>query len=157
MLDSYTSTMCMESWGRSSFAWAMIELICGVEALPHGGGTKFWGEGYRVHTIHIEYEWTPLSCSSCTKDTTEERINDLEKQMLDGKLVLVDYDGKPLKKVNNPINADSDSEVEESMHEQWRETYTEDPYDDDDFDDCGLTDDLMAFANKFNISLCGQL
>lgn len=26
MLDSYTSTMCMKSWGRSNYARAMIEL-----------------------------------------------------------------------------------------------------------------------------------
>ena len=26
MLDSYTSQMCLESWGRSSFAWCLIEV-----------------------------------------------------------------------------------------------------------------------------------
>ncbi|GJS39411.1 hypothetical protein Tco_0564454 [Tanacetum coccineum] len=31
MLDSYTSNMCMESWGRSSYARAMIELRADVK------------------------------------------------------------------------------------------------------------------------------
>ncbi|GJS50020.1 putative reverse transcriptase domain-containing protein [Tanacetum coccineum] len=31
MLDSYTSNMCMQSWGRSSYARAMIELRADVE------------------------------------------------------------------------------------------------------------------------------
>ncbi|GJZ22652.1 gag-aspartyl protease domain-containing protein [Tanacetum coccineum] len=66
-----------------------------------------------------------------------ERINDLERQMLDVELVLMDDDGKPLKKgfmasmsskVDN--NSKSGSGVgSKSLHEQWRETYNEDPYD----------------------------
>ncbi|GJZ17044.1 hypothetical protein Tco_0553167, partial [Tanacetum coccineum] len=59
------------------------------------------------------------------------RINDLERQMLDGKLVLMDDDGKLQKRD------------------------FEDPYDDDDFDH--LTDAQMKFANSFDISLRGQL
>ncbi|GKE72261.1 hypothetical protein Tco_1534302, partial [Tanacetum coccineum] len=31
MLDSYTSNMCMQSWGRSGYAKAMIELRADVE------------------------------------------------------------------------------------------------------------------------------
>nr|GEW33677.1 hypothetical protein [Tanacetum cinerariifolium] len=106
--------------------------------------------------------------------------------MLDGKLILVYDDGKPLKKVDYLVNADSDSEVEEvfnetagfmasrsskvdnhsksgsgveskSMYEQWRDTYVEDRYNDDNFDDCGLTDASLKFANAFDISLHGQL
>ncbi|GJS06536.1 hypothetical protein Tco_0363332 [Tanacetum coccineum] len=101
--------------------------------------------------------------------------------MLNEKLVLVNDDGKPLKKVD-PINADSDSEVEEvfnetagfmaltnnnsksgsgvgdkSLYEEWRETYIEDPYDDDDFADCDLSDAKLKLANAFDINLHGQL
>ncbi|GKE23978.1 ribonuclease H-like domain-containing protein, partial [Tanacetum coccineum] len=85
------------------------------------------------------------------------RFNDLERKMLNGKFVLVYDDGKPLKKVDDSFNADSDSVVDESMYEQWKETYNEDPYDDDDFDDCGLTYAHMKFANAFHINLRGQL
>ncbi|GJR89866.1 putative ribonuclease H-like domain-containing protein [Tanacetum coccineum] len=101
-------------------------------------------------------------------------------------LMLVDDDGKPLKKVDYLVNADSDSEAEEvfnetvgfmastsskvynhsksdsgveskSMYEQWRETYVKDRYDDKDFDDYGLIDASLKFTNAFDISLHGQL
>nr|GEX13794.1 retrovirus-related Pol polyprotein from transposon TNT 1-94 [Tanacetum cinerariifolium] len=42
-----------------------------------------------------------------------EMIDKLERQILDGKLILVDDDGKPLPKVVSTVNTDSDSEVEE--------------------------------------------
>ncbi|GJZ25194.1 hypothetical protein Tco_0562653 [Tanacetum coccineum] len=76
-----------------------------------------------------------------------EKIDKLERQILDGKLMLVDDDGKPLYKVVSKGNVDSDSEVEvvfdktanlmastslkggsengygtNSLLEQWRET-----------------------------------
>ncbi|GKF25213.1 hypothetical protein Tco_0081107 [Tanacetum coccineum] len=104
--------------------------------------------------------------------------------MIEGKLVLLDEDGKPLKpskstlpsysnevstKVDDLVNEDNDSEVEEvydetatymaftsfnvnkasksgsgggnkNLYEQWKECYSEDPYDVDDFDDPSLTD-----------------
>nr|GEX55639.1 NB-ARC domains-containing protein [Tanacetum cinerariifolium] len=43
MLDSYTSSMCNESWGRSSFA----------------------RDGFTKETIRIEYEWRPPRCDMC--------------------------------------------------------------------------------------------
>ncbi|GJS63104.1 hypothetical protein Tco_0677668 [Tanacetum coccineum] len=58
MLDSYTSDMCMQSWGRSSYARAMIELRADVElketimvAMP-----KLVGKGSYMCTIRAEYE-----------------------------------------------------------------------------------------------------
>ncbi|GJT57447.1 hypothetical protein Tco_0992501 [Tanacetum coccineum] len=42
-----------------------------------------------------------------------------------------------------------------SMYEQWRENYVQDPYDDDDFDDCDLTSTALQFANAFDINLRG--
>ncbi|GJV50605.1 hypothetical protein Tco_1446346, partial [Tanacetum coccineum] len=82
-----------------------------------------------------------------------EKINVLEEKILKGKLVLVDDDGKPLEKVDYPVNLDSDDEVEhvenettnflasnevgygpKGLWEQRRETAVDDeydPYDDD--------------------------
>ncbi|GKB90306.1 polyadenylate-binding protein 2-like protein [Tanacetum coccineum] len=67
MLDSYTSTMCNESWGRSSYACAMIEVHANVElkesilvAIP-----KLEGNGYTCETVTGEYEWKPPRCSTC--------------------------------------------------------------------------------------------
>ncbi|GKE57671.1 reverse transcriptase domain-containing protein [Tanacetum coccineum] len=61
MLESYTSDVCTQSWGRSSYARAMIELRADEElkdtimaAMP-----KLVGEGFNMCTIRIEYEWKP--------------------------------------------------------------------------------------------------
>ncbi|GJW27337.1 hypothetical protein Tco_0041148 [Tanacetum coccineum] len=58
MLDSYTSTMCIESWGRSSFARCLIEvsaddvfkdtLTIGVPLIEDSG--------FSIETVRIEYE-----------------------------------------------------------------------------------------------------
>ncbi|GKG35594.1 zinc knuckle CX2CX4HX4C containing protein, partial [Tanacetum coccineum] len=57
----------MQSWGRSSYARAMIELRADEElkdtimvAMP-----KLVGEGFNMCTIRVEYEWKPPRCSSC--------------------------------------------------------------------------------------------
>ncbi|GKE18806.1 retrotransposon protein, putative, ty1-copia subclass [Tanacetum coccineum] len=67
MLDSYTSDMCMQSWGRSSYARVMIELRADVElkdniivAMP-----KITKEGHYICNVHVEYEWKPPRCESC--------------------------------------------------------------------------------------------
>ncbi|GJW90192.1 hypothetical protein Tco_0167745, partial [Tanacetum coccineum] len=90
--------------------------------------------------------------------------------MLDGRLMLVDDDGKMLYKAYSTVNADNDSEVEEvsnetvgfvastslkggsnsrygtmSLLEQWRETKVDDdydPYDDDMYDGYDMSDNL---------------
>ncbi|GJS61883.1 retrotransposon protein, putative, ty1-copia subclass [Tanacetum coccineum] len=67
MLDSYTSDMCIQSWGRSSYARAMIEIRDDVElkdtivvAMP-----KLTGEGFYTCTIRVKYEWKPPKCTCC--------------------------------------------------------------------------------------------
>ncbi|KAI3712402.1 hypothetical protein L1987_70958 [Smallanthus sonchifolius] len=67
VLDSYTVTMCAESWGRSSFARALIEVHADFDlkknvtvAIP-----TLDGNGYSKAEIKIEYDWEPLRCSSC--------------------------------------------------------------------------------------------
>ncbi|GJT93723.1 hypothetical protein Tco_1082568 [Tanacetum coccineum] len=88
---------------------------------------------------------------------------------------------QPVSKKNSTITSDSDSKVEKvfnetagftastsskvdnypksgsgvknkSMYEQWKETYVEDPNDDDDFDDYGLTGTALQFAIAFDIN-----
>ncbi|MFS7888741.1 hypothetical protein Hanom_Chr00s000002g01598651 [Helianthus anomalus] len=66
MLDSYTATMCAESWGRSSYARALIEVQARADlkrsvtvAIP-----SLDGNGYSKVEIKIEYDWEPLRCSS---------------------------------------------------------------------------------------------
>ncbi|GJX30736.1 putative reverse transcriptase domain-containing protein [Tanacetum coccineum] len=67
MLDSYTSDMCMQSWGRSSYVRVMIEFRADVElkdnivvAMP-----KITREGHYTCNVRVEYEWKPPRCSSC--------------------------------------------------------------------------------------------
>ncbi|GJZ92101.1 cytokinin dehydrogenase 3-like protein [Tanacetum coccineum] len=67
MLDSYTSDMCMQSWGRSSYARVMIELRAKVElkdnivvAMP-----KITKEGHYICNVRVEYEWKPPRRLSC--------------------------------------------------------------------------------------------
>ncbi|GJZ32120.1 hypothetical protein Tco_0577556 [Tanacetum coccineum] len=230
MLESYTSDMCMQSWGRLSYARAMIELRADVESKDIIGMVmpKLVSEGFYMCTIRIEYKWKPLKCSSCkvfgyvlnecpknivldveknlknprqaaryvhvdTKVAVASKevrnsnpfdvLNSVEKrcdfgtnrghskstmkgpnsgvflQIIDGKLTLVDDDGKLLPKVVSMKNVDSDSEVKDvvddhvvcmastclksgadggyatnSLLEQWRTTKRDDdydPYDDD--------------------------
>ncbi|GJX70367.1 retrotransposon protein, putative, ty1-copia subclass [Tanacetum coccineum] len=67
MLDSYTSDMCLQSWGRSSYARVMIKLRAAVElkdtivvAMP-----KIMGERYYTCIVRVEYEWKPPMCLCC--------------------------------------------------------------------------------------------
>ncbi|GJW24292.1 reverse transcriptase domain-containing protein [Tanacetum coccineum] len=70
ILDSYASDMCMQSWGTSSYARAMIELRAGVEffllkdnivvAMP-----KLVGKGFYTCNIHGKYECKPPRCACC--------------------------------------------------------------------------------------------
>ncbi|GJZ83287.1 zinc knuckle CX2CX4HX4C containing protein [Tanacetum coccineum] len=67
MLDSYTSSICMTSWGKKEYARALIEVSAEeillesmVIAIPFGDGT-----GHSLATIDIEYEWRPPRCDNC--------------------------------------------------------------------------------------------
>ncbi|XP_021985761.1 uncharacterized protein LOC110881945 [Helianthus annuus] len=66
-LDKYTSNMCLESWGKSSFARAVIEIDANQDmkdslkvAIPN-----LEGEGVSKATIGVEYEWKPPRCHHC--------------------------------------------------------------------------------------------
>ncbi|GJV11853.1 retrovirus-related pol polyprotein from transposon TNT 1-94 [Tanacetum coccineum] len=67
MLDSYTSSMCIESWGRSSFARCLIEINVDdvlKESLTMGV-PLIKGSGFIIETVNIEYEWKPPRCDQC--------------------------------------------------------------------------------------------
>ncbi|GJZ38092.1 hypothetical protein Tco_0584283 [Tanacetum coccineum] len=149
---------------------------------------KFEGEGYTRSTIHIEYKWEPLRSARGPLVGLKLKSNFvyglIQPSKTSGKKK---QDGFTTQEVDDLVNTNSDSEVEEafnetigfmastsskiyssskngsgvvkkSMYEKWKETYIEDPYDDDDdIDDYGLTEDQLKIANAFDISLCGQL
>lgn len=61
MLDSYTSNMCADSWGRPSFARAMIE-VSSLNPLKEKivvATPKENGKDYIRNEIRVEYEWKP--------------------------------------------------------------------------------------------------
>ncbi|XP_022040331.1 uncharacterized protein LOC110942879 [Helianthus annuus] len=66
-LDSYTADMCVENWGRSSYARAMIEVNAGDELKDHItiAIPKMDEEGYIMERVKVEYEWKPLHCPTC--------------------------------------------------------------------------------------------
>ncbi|XP_022042290.1 uncharacterized protein LOC110944955 [Helianthus annuus] len=67
ILDSYTSSMCTDTWGRSSYARALVEISAEsgfkeeiVIAVP-----ELEGEGFSKVKLSVEYEWSPLRCAHC--------------------------------------------------------------------------------------------
>nr|GEU30345.1 hypothetical protein [Tanacetum cinerariifolium] len=67
MLDAFTSSMCVEAWGRISFARALIEIDARsvlkkkvIMAIP-----KEVGNGHIMEVICVEYEWKPPHCVEC--------------------------------------------------------------------------------------------
>ncbi|XP_021979806.1 uncharacterized protein LOC110875922 [Helianthus annuus] len=66
-LDSYTADMCVDNWGRSSYARAMIEINADNELKDHitVAIPKMDEEGFILERVKVEYEWRPLRCSSC--------------------------------------------------------------------------------------------
>ncbi|GJR81029.1 zinc knuckle CX2CX4HX4C containing protein [Tanacetum coccineum] len=67
MLDSYTCDICINPWGRSTYARALIEMSSDrafVESLVVGIPLED-GSGHSMETISVEYEWKPPRCGDC--------------------------------------------------------------------------------------------
>nr|GEY67286.1 hypothetical protein [Tanacetum cinerariifolium] len=64
MLDSYTSDMFMQSWGRSIYARVMIELRADIELKDNNvmAMPKIIREGHYIRNVCVEYEWKPPRC-----------------------------------------------------------------------------------------------
>ncbi|GKB95569.1 RNA-directed DNA polymerase, eukaryota, reverse transcriptase zinc-binding domain protein [Tanacetum coccineum] len=67
MLDSATSDMCINPWGRNTHARVLIEISSErafvdsmVVAIPLEDGS-----GHSMETLSIEYEWQPPRCDTC--------------------------------------------------------------------------------------------
>ncbi|GJW11946.1 hypothetical protein Tco_1577773 [Tanacetum coccineum] len=77
MIDAYTSEMCVNPWGRSTYARALIEVSAAkalmdslVMAIPLPNG-----KGHTLETIDIEYEWKPPRCENCNGDSSKRVPN----------------------------------------------------------------------------------
>ncbi|GKA30197.1 retrotransposon protein, putative, ty1-copia subclass, partial [Tanacetum coccineum] len=123
MFDSYTSDMCLQSWGRSSYAKAMIELCADMElkdnivvAMPkitREGHYKCGGETKNLKKT----SQAPKGVDSTNKVSNSNPFevlnsvdNDVE-MVIDGQAILVDEADNPLKKVEYPDDHDSEDEV----------------------------------------------
>ncbi|GJW16316.1 zinc knuckle CX2CX4HX4C containing protein [Tanacetum coccineum] len=67
MLDAYTCDMCVNPWGKNTYARALIEVLTAnalldslVVAIPLPNG-----KGHTLETIEIEYEWRPPRYDNC--------------------------------------------------------------------------------------------
>nr|GEV16138.1 hypothetical protein [Tanacetum cinerariifolium] len=95
-----------------------------------------------------------VESSSTSTTLIVNKIGKFEKLIIDGKVTLVDDEGEPVKKVDHPVDHDSENEVASvdndmarsmasekvgfgtnSLLEQWRDTYENDDYDYDPYDD----------------------
>ncbi|GKA12702.1 RNA-directed DNA polymerase, eukaryota [Tanacetum coccineum] len=249
MFDSYTSNVCMQLWGKSSYARAMIDLRANEElkdsivvALPKlvGEGFNMCITSYGVLVVpKVNFKSTKqiyrrvsnkngaspsgkkkqhevsrqevnnsnsfgalnsikkdddlgtngrnsksagkgslnVTHGSFSNSSIIDKIDKLERQILDGTLMFVDNDGNPLVPTGN---VDSDTEVEvvfdetanlmastsfkgernrgygtNSLLEQWRETKRDDdydPYDDDLYESHDMSDHLQAICDDLDIT-----
>ncbi|GKC34904.1 hypothetical protein Tco_1047288 [Tanacetum coccineum] len=61
MLDSYMSDMCIQSWGRLSYARALIKIRVDVELRDSivVAMSKLTRDGFYTCIVSDEYEWKP--------------------------------------------------------------------------------------------------
>ncbi|GJR89191.1 zinc knuckle CX2CX4HX4C containing protein [Tanacetum coccineum] len=66
-LNLYTSSMCNDSWGRSSFARCLIEVNSEVDLVDAVtiGIPSLTRDDFTKETIRVKYEWRPPRCDLC--------------------------------------------------------------------------------------------
>ncbi|KAJ0903194.1 hypothetical protein HanPSC8_Chr08g0346201 [Helianthus annuus] len=113
MLDTFTTSMCIDAWGRSSYARALIEISAETEfreeitmAIPEPDG-----EGFTKETMYVEYEWSPHRCASCCVfGNSDETCPKKPRKPTNN--VHQKQDGKPVKqgsrKGKEVVNVDAD-------------------------------------------------
>ncbi|GJV23723.1 copia protein [Tanacetum coccineum] len=172
MLYSYTANMYMQSWGRSSYVRAMIELRVDMELKDNivAAMPKITGEIYYTCNIRVEYKSNPFEVLTSADNDVELGTNEGISNSADKGTFNVSSndDGNPL--VPTGI-VDSASEVEvvfdetanlrlskngkdgsdkgydtNSLLEQWRDSYSDndnyDPYDDDMYENHDMSEHL---------------
>ncbi|XP_022024362.1 uncharacterized protein LOC110924676 [Helianthus annuus] len=137
MLDNETAKMCEESWGRSGYARAIIELNADKEmkdaisvAIPN-----VEEGGFLKSTIRVEYEWKPPRCSSClvfghSTESCPSKVTELAQGDNKGKEKVDDQgykDGNKRKKgKRKPIQVKDSKKFEyrpktrEDQHEKYK-------------------------------------
>ncbi|GKB84756.1 hypothetical protein Tco_0957028 [Tanacetum coccineum] len=83
----------------------------------NGVHSKSDGNGPNSDMFSSDHGFLNVASSSTSTTPIVERIDKIERQIIDGKLTLVDDDGQPLPKVVSTTNEDSDSEVEDVVND----------------------------------------
>ncbi|GJY87003.1 DNA-directed DNA polymerase [Tanacetum coccineum] len=179
MLDSYTSDMCIQSWVRSSYARALIEVRADVDlkdnivmAMP-----KLVGDGF--YTCIVREECPKIMDLDVVKNM--KKPNQAARGVSVGpKVTLVDDEGKPLTKVDSLGDHDSEDEVASadndmanflaskkdgygtnSLFEQWKDSYVNVdyefyPYDDDMYEGQDIPDKIQDICDNLDIKVRGR-
>nr|GEX14169.1 hypothetical protein [Tanacetum cinerariifolium] len=144
MLDSYTSDMYMQSWGRSSYARPMIELR--IDELKDNISTLIINKTGKFEEL----------LTSGKAILVDEAGNPLKKVEYPGdydsedELASVDYD------MARSMASERVGFGTQSLLEQWRDSYgngkyDEDPYDDDMYEGQDLPQELQAICDNLDI------
>ncbi|GJV91873.1 hypothetical protein Tco_1539686 [Tanacetum coccineum] len=113
MLDSYTSNMCLSSWGRNTYARALVEFSAEEElkdsiviAIPLSNG-----KGHTLAKIEVEYEWNPPRCNTCKvfdhvndKCPKNPKVDAPTKAVNDGFTVYRRVDKTDSSRINEKVN-----------------------------------------------------
>ncbi|GJY20408.1 gag-pol polyprotein [Tanacetum coccineum] len=121
-----------------------------------------------------------VESSSTSTTPIVEKIDKIERLIIDGNVTLVNDEGKPLAHVDSSGDHDSEDEVASvdnemvnflaskkvgygtnSLLEQWKETYENDdydfdPYDDDMYEGQDNPDKIQAICDNLNIKVRGR-
>nr|GEW64961.1 hypothetical protein [Tanacetum cinerariifolium] len=99
--------------GNSNLFDVLISVENDDDMGTNGGNSKMAEKGVNSSVVSFAYGSSPVASGPLNITPLAERINNLERKILDGKLMLVDDDGKQLNKVDYaPVNLDSDNGVE---------------------------------------------
>nr|GEV05463.1 hypothetical protein [Tanacetum cinerariifolium] len=159
MLDSYTSDMCMQSWGREGHYTCNVRVE--YEWKPHSGNKKKGVEP----TIKVSNS-NPFDVLNSVDNDMEfefasnthigEKIDKIERQIFEGKLRLLDNDGNPLV----PTDGSDKGYDTNSLLEQLRDSYLDnddyDPYDDDMYKNHDLSEHLQSICDDLDITVHGR-
>ncbi|GKC72705.1 retrotransposon protein, putative, ty1-copia subclass [Tanacetum coccineum] len=202
ILDSYTYDMCSQSWGRSSYARALIEVRADVElkdnivvAMPKLDGEGFYTcvlVGLKVGFQQTVYRQVSkknnVSTSGNKKKNAEpkievsksnsfdvlnsvendvdmdysgtstipivEKIDKMERLIIDGTTTLMDDEGKPLTRVDSSGDHDNKDEVESESYGDGEYDY--DPYDDDMYEGQDIPNKIQDICDNLDIKVRGR-
>ncbi|GJS94120.1 RNA-directed DNA polymerase, eukaryota, reverse transcriptase zinc-binding domain protein [Tanacetum coccineum] len=153
----------VESGSHIFFSYPMARTSNLASQATNSSGSSFW----------------TMDASSPSSTPIIEKIDKIEKLIVEGKATLVDNEGKPLEKVASSCEYDSEDEVAsvdnemasflakkdgygtQSLLEQWTESYENadygyDPYDDDTYEGQDIPDKLQAICDKLKITVRGR-